>query len=94
MMTEIAFARPVFLHELVLNTAGVPQRVQDGDIVRICAQTGDLTALVDTAIWNERSPERPPAQNAGTGRELFAIMRDHSDNAEQGASAMMKFAGL
>jgi hypothetical protein len=34
-MTEIAFARPVFLHELVLNTAGVPQRVQDGDIVRV-----------------------------------------------------------
>ncbi len=69
-------------------------KLQDGDIVRICAKTGELTALVDEAEWQARPLAETPVENAGTGRELFALMRNLSDNAEAGASAMLNQAGL
>ncbi len=36
----------------------------------------------------------PPGRDQGTGRELFAFMRQGSDGAEQGASAMLAAAGF
>ena len=69
-------------------------KLRDGDIVRVCAENGELTALVDAAEWDARAQaERPPAP-LGTGRELFAMLRHHSDPAEKGGSAMLKEAGL
>jgi phosphogluconate dehydratase len=41
-----------------------------------------------------RSPAAPPKVEDGLGRELFAMMRAGADGAEQGASAMLKAAGL
>ncbi|WP_353217564.1 phosphogluconate dehydratase [Sandarakinorhabdus sp.] len=69
-------------------------RLQDGDIVRVDAVAGTLTALVDAAVWAARSPACQPVQPMGTGRELFAMMRSGSDNAEAGACAMLAAAGL
>lgn len=63
--------------------------LQDGDLVRICARTGDVTALVDPAIWAARTPAAPPPAHMGMGRELFALMRVHADEAEKGGSAML-----
>jgi phosphogluconate dehydratase len=69
-------------------------RLQDGDVVRVDAVAGTLTALVDAAEWAGRRPASQPAQPMGTGRELFAIMRATADNAEAGACGMLVAAGL
>jgi phosphogluconate dehydratase len=69
-------------------------KLQDGDVVRVCARTGVISALVDDDIWRARAPACPPASSMGTGRELFAIMRAGADGAEQGASAILAMAGL
>ncbi len=65
--------------------------VQDGDVIRLCAEKGELTVLADLS---GRTPALPPPSGEGMGRELFAMMRLGSDGAEQGASAMLALAGL
>lgn len=69
-------------------------KLRDGDIVRVCATKGELTALVDPAEWDARQQAATPSPAMGTGRELFAMMRHHSDPAEKGGSAMLAEAGL
>ena len=64
-------------------------RLKDGDMVRVCAQSGVIQALVDADEWNAREMPTPPPPPYDTGRELFALFRHHSDLAEQGASAML-----
>ncbi len=61
--------------------------LQDGDIVRLCARDGTLST---TADFTARTPAMPPPQTAGTGRELFAILRANAPDAEHGASAMLE----
>jgi phosphogluconate dehydratase len=73
---------------------GAIARLRDGDIVRVCAERGELSALVDAAEWKAREPVAMPPAEPGTGRELFALMRGHCDTAEQGASAILAAAGL
>eukprot|EP01037_Dinobryon_pediforme_P004388 gene4388-4434_t len=68
--------------------------LRDGDIVRVCAVAGELSALVDPAEWAQREPAPAPAETMGVGRELFALMRAHADPAERGGSAMLAAAGL
>lgn len=69
-------------------------KLKDGDIVRVCAANGELTALIDPAEWEAREQATAPPPAMGTGRELFAMMRHHSDPAEKGGSAMLAEAGL
>ncbi|WP_438727502.1 phosphogluconate dehydratase [Parasphingorhabdus sp. DH2-15] len=69
-------------------------KLRDGDMVRVCAHDGTLEALVDSAEWDARDNVAAPQQAAGVGRELFAMMRIHSDEAERGGSAMLASAGL
>jgi phosphogluconate dehydratase len=69
-------------------------KVRDGDIIRLDAETGVLQALVDPAEWDAREAAIPPPPAEGTGRELFAMLRHHCDEAEKGASAMLAEAGL
>jgi phosphogluconate dehydratase len=62
-------------------------RVRDGDLVRLDANSGQLEAVgVDLA---SRPPANSPPPPVGTGRELFALMRMHANEAESGASAML-----
>jgi phosphogluconate dehydratase len=65
--------------------------LRDGDVVRVCAETGVLTVLTDIA---GREPAAPPPAAMGVGRELFAMFRLGADGAEQGGSAMLALAGL
>ncbi|WP_221766476.1 phosphogluconate dehydratase [Sphingomonas ginkgonis] len=66
---------------------GPLSRVQDGDLVRICAERGTLDVIgVDLATREPAPPTPPPV---GTGRELFAMFRHRADEAERGASAML-----
>ena len=65
--------------------------IRNGDVIRLCAETGTLEVLADLA---GRTPApRPPAE-WGMGRELFAMMRAGADGAERGGSAMLALAGL
>ena len=73
---------------------GAIAKLQDGDIVRLCANTGTLSVLVDADIWAARVPAPTPARRIGTGRELFALMQAGADEAEKGGSAMLVVAGL
>ena len=68
---------------------GAIGKLRDGDLVRVCAETGEVTALVDTAEWDARDIPTPPPPPYDTGRELFALFRHHSDLAEAGASPIL-----
>ena len=65
--------------------------LRDGDRVRLCARTGALTVLDDIS---NREPVPAPRAELGMGRELFALLRNHADSAELGASAILAEAGL
>jgi phosphogluconate dehydratase len=69
-------------------------RVRDGDVIRLDAGTGTLTALVDEAEWNAREPVAPPPAAIGMGRELFGLFRHAADEAERGGSAILAGAML
>ena len=73
---------------------GAIAKLQDGDIIRLCANSGTLSVLVDADIWAARAPAPTPARHIGTGRELFALMQAGADEAEKGGSAMLAVAGL
>lgn len=63
--------------------------LQDGDRVRICAETGEVTAMVHADIWAARTAAAPPPPALGMGRELFNHYRLLADDAERGGSAML-----
>lgn len=65
--------------------------LRDGDMIRVCAQTGELSTSADLS---HRVPAPDPASTPGVGRELFRMMQSHCDDAEKGASAMLASAGL
>ncbi|RDC59210.1 Phosphogluconate dehydratase [Alteripontixanthobacter maritimus] len=65
--------------------------LRDGDMVRVCADGGELSTTADLSA---RTPAPDPAPAHGLGRELFAMLRLHADEAERGGSAMLAEAGL
>lgn len=65
--------------------------LQDGDMVKVCAATGELSTGADLSA---RTPAADPSPADGTGRELFAMFRSLADEAEKGGSAMLASAGL
>jgi phosphogluconate dehydratase len=60
--------------------------VQDGDVIRVNAETGELNILVDEAVLLARPPANIPASKPGFGRELFGWMRAGVGAADAGAS--------
>ncbi len=71
--------------------AGPLSLLQDGDVIRVCAETGALSTDADLS---SRTPAPDPQVEWGVGRELFRMMQTHADGAEKGASAMLASAGL
>lgn len=69
-------------------------KLRDGDRIRLCAQRGELAALVDAAEWAAREAAEPPPPASGTGRELFSFFREGASSAEECASAMLMAAEL
>ncbi len=65
--------------------------LRDGDVVRVCADQGELLTDAD---MSGRTPAPDPDVEWGVGRELFRMLQSHADGAEQGASAMLASAGL
>jgi phosphogluconate dehydratase len=69
-------------------------RLRDGDVIRIDADAGQMTALVDPSEFAARAtadfrPNRPPV---GLGREMFDLFRSHVSEPASGASPF-GFAG-
>src|SRR3546814_15279827 len=64
-------------------------RLRDGDMVRVCTMSGDISALVDAAEWNMRPDAHAlhPPQNRG--RSLYALFRHHRDPPADAASAIL-----
>ncbi len=64
--------------------------VRTGDMIRLDAERGELEALVEPAIWAERSlpPFRPQPASLGLGRAIFASARSAVTGAEDGASIL------
>ena len=60
--------------------------VQDGDVISVNAETGELKILVDEATLLARAPANVPAAKPGFGRELFGWMRAGVGAADAGAS--------
>jgi phosphogluconate dehydratase len=68
-------------------TGGLLAKVRDGDMVRVDANTGDLTLLGDIdSIAARPSAPCPTGGQRGCGRELFIGNRAMISDAEQGAS--------
>ena len=81
---------PAAIHLSPEALGGGPiSKLRDGDVVRVCAETGSLEALVDAAEWESRSHADAPPPPYDTGRELFALFRHNSDLAEAGASPIL-----
>jgi phosphogluconate dehydratase len=68
---------------------GVIGKIRDGDVVRLCGHDGVLELLVPADALAVRAPAPVPPMRIGTGRELFAFMRDGASDAESGGSAML-----
>ena len=86
---------PAAIHLTPEAAVGGPiARLQDGDMVRLCARTGAITVLVEDTALAARPAATQPPQPMGTARELFAMFRTGSDDAEAGASAMLVAAGI
>ena len=66
-------------------------KLRDGDVVKVCAETGTLSTTADLGS-REAAPE--PVPDMGMGREFYAMFRANADGAEQGASSMLAMAGL
>jgi phosphogluconate dehydratase len=66
---------------------GLLAKIQDGDLIRINAVTGDLQFLGDMAELEARqAAPQPRTGDRGCGRELFLVNRNNISNAERGAS--------
>ena len=63
--------------------------MQDGDIIRLNASTGELRLLADNDSWLQRPTQEPTVvkqHGLGMGRELFGPMRSQVNEAEHGAT--------
>lgn len=69
---------------------GLLAKVQEGDIIRVNGQTGELTLMVDEAELAQRQAFHPDlsAERIGTGREMFGALREKLSGAEQGATCI------
>jgi phosphogluconate dehydratase len=86
---------PAAIHVSPEALAGGPLgKLRDGDLVRMDAVAGVLTALVPEAEWDARpqagiTDEAVDDNGHGLGRELFAGMRRNVLSAEEGAITWM-----
>ena len=66
---------------------GLLAKLQDGDMISLNAETGELAYVGDMDELESRVPApQPSAGQRGCGREIFAVNRKNISDAEQGAS--------
>ncbi len=74
------------------SQGGALGKIREGDILRLDAETGQLEALVDQEVWDQRDVVVPDltASQTGLGRDLFATFRKSVTSAEEGALALFQ----
>lgn len=80
---------PAAIHVTPESAIGGPlSRVEDGDLISLDAEAGELDVLVDAATLAARRPSTPPPPEEwiGNGRELFAAFRNAVGPADLGGS--------
>ncbi|TAN04755.1 MAG: phosphogluconate dehydratase, partial [Rhizobiaceae bacterium] len=67
---------------------GIIAKIRDGDMIRLDAEAGTLDVLVEMGELKARlRPNKDLAANdTGTGRELFAVLRANVSGADRGAT--------
>lgn len=82
---------PAAIHVSPEALAGGPlAKLRDGDRVRLDATSNTLTVLVDDSEWQQRPlVTKANTEVRGYGRELFKLFRQHSSEAEFGASPLI-----
>jgi len=80
---------PAAIHLTPEAAVGGPiARIRDGDILRLDARAGSLTAKLDENELMNREPAAAPRTGAGYGRELFAWARAVASPADEGACTL------
>ena len=69
---------------------GVIAKVQNGDMIEINTQTGELKLLVEESELDQRQAARTDIalHQVGMGREMFGGMRSTLTGAEEGACSL------
>jgi phosphogluconate dehydratase len=81
---------PAAIHVAPEAAAGGPlARLRDGDILRLDAVAGTLTALVPDFDQREPLMADLSANEHGIGRELFAAFRRHAGTADTGGALVL-----
>jgi phosphogluconate dehydratase len=65
---------------------GLIGKVRNGDVVTICARTGQLSVDADGIEQRDPGHSEQDAHSYGIGRELFAAFRERASSAEEGGS--------
>ncbi len=67
---------------------GLLPKLQDGDLLRLDAVTGELTCFNEAEVQARTAPEKPSIHQEGCGRELFGNFRKLVQPSEEGASVL------
>lgn len=82
---------PAAIHLSPECASGGPlAKVRTGDLIRLDANTGELSVLVETETFESRIPLASNAKNhgVGMGRELFGGFRQNASSSEEGACTL------
>ena len=67
------------------SRGGMIAGIQDGDPIRLDANSGELSVLVSEEEFAKREPASQPPQVADCGQDLFSLFRNNAAPANQGA---------
>jgi phosphogluconate dehydratase len=85
---------PAAIHLSPEGLGGGPiSKLRDGDVIRLCAERGELSVIAADGEWTRRDAAEAPRAAQGMGRELFSLFRASTDTPEQGASAILASMG-
>ena len=80
---------PAAIHLVPEASQGGPlAKLQTGDVIRLDAMTGDLSAQIDESVFNDRPEAQAPNGPSTVGRGLFSNNRLAVSSAEEGASSL------
>ena len=80
---------PAAIHLVPEASQGGPlARIQTGDVIRLDATTGELSAQIDDTVFKARTDAQAPDVPGTVGRGLFSNNRLAVSSAEEGASSL------
>nr|WP_206044884.1 phosphogluconate dehydratase [Oceanococcus atlanticus] len=71
-----------------VSQGGALGKLRDGDLIRLDAEAGTLSALVQEDLWAGREVAAVAPSSAGYGREMFGHLRQANNGAEAGAASV------